>query len=336
MKPVNPSFPPLHMRFHVKDVPSSEIRLTTEIPSQYKAYVYPFCTAMLEISADVDVLHQVMQLNGFTISNHIFFARKDIVIEPFVSEPISTLHCMIRGSIKCAMGDLGVFWLRAGQFSFFRVNNVRHKAWLQKDNIYESFHIDFSREQLELLSPYSTVMQALLEKREQQEPAYLAPQAGIMHSRYYDLITDIRNAGVSHKMREIEMPANIALLLAIALMDIEESTPEVTETEEVKLFATISAYVLNNLGKELGNAAIARNYCISVSKLKQGFKKAYNESLQSFVRRTRLEAARDLILNTSLSLHKIAEKVGYVDYGNFSRRYRAYYGHPPSEVQRDV
>ncbi len=334
MKTVNPLMPQLQMRFPVKDVPPAEIHVTAEIPPEYRMYLHPFCQAVMETSPFVDVLHQVVEVNGFTICNHVFIAKKDTLLEPFSPEPLATLHCMIKGSIKCAMDASGIFWLRSGQFSFFQVNSVPHKVWLTKDQVYESFHIDFSREQLERLSPYSEVVQVLLEKARLNQPAYLLPRAGIMHSRYYALITDIRNAHPAHKMWKIEVPANVALLLAIALK--ETDTPGLHEEDDQQLFATIRAHVLNNLQKDLGNAAIARNYCISISKLKQGFSKLYGESLQSFVRRTRLEAARELITGTQQSLQKIAGMVGYADYGNFSRRYRAHFGYPPSEEQRNV
>ncbi|WP_173003150.1 AraC family transcriptional regulator [Chitinophaga sp. SYP-B3965] len=322
------------MRFIIKGIPETEITIITEIPSQYRSYIYPYAQAVLEESTSINILHQVMQINGFTVCNHVFFPKKDTLIAPHSPEPLSALHFTMKGSIRCELADAGSLWLRAGQFGFFQVSNASHKAWLEKGGVYESFHIDFSREQLFTLSAYSDLMKKLLDKSDKNQSTYLTSSTGIMTSKFYELINEIRRTPSSDKMREIEMPANISLLLALTLKDTEESSPSSSMNDDALLFTTIHAYILNNLSRELGNQEIARDYNISVSKLKTGYKKIYAESLQSFVKRARLETARELILTTNLSMHKISEMVGYGDYGNFSRRYRAHFGHPPSEVIR--
>jgi Transcriptional regulator containing an amidase domain and an AraC-type DNA-binding HTH domain len=323
-----------HMRFIIKGVSEEGITLATEIPSQYRSHIYPYAQAILEESAAVSILHQVMQINGFTICNHIFFAKKDVLIAPYSAEPVSSLHFMMKGSIRCELAEVGSLWLRAGQFGFLHMSNANHKAWLEQGGVYESFHIDFTPEQLIALAPYSDLIKKLLDRSEKNQSAYVMPSAGIMINRLYELINEIRQTPPSYKMKELEMPAHISLLLANALKDAEQSSVSIPANDDTLLFTTIHAYILNNLSRELGNVEIARDYNISVSKLKTGYKKAYAESLQSFVRRARLETARELILTTNLTMHKISEMVGYGDYGNFSRRYRAYFGHPPSEVVR--
>lgn len=318
----------LQMRFLQKDATI----IKHDIPTAYKSYLYPFSSAALEESDAVDVLHQVMHLNGFTICNHIFFAKKDTEIFPSVDESLSTLHCMLQGSIKCELAGVGVVWLRAGQFGFFQVSNAHHSAWLHKGCIYESFHIDFSREQLQAVAPYSDIIQELMRTSQENVSAYVTPRAGIMFNRFYELITDIRNMAPTHKMREIEVPANISLLLAISLMDAETTVPPADQEE--MLFATIHAYVQNNLARELSNVEIAREYSMSVSRLKYGYKRIHREPLQVFVRRARLERAKEMIGRTHLPLQRIAEMVGFPDYGHFSKSYKRFYGHPPSEEGR--
>ena len=318
----------LQMRFLLKE--TAIIR--QDIPAAYKHYLYPFAGAVLEESDAVDVLHQVMHFDGLTICNHIFFAKQDTEVFPYVEEPVSTLHLMLQGSIKCEMAGVGIVWLRAGQFGFFHVSNAKHRAWLEKDGIYESFHIDFSREQLLSVAPYSEIIQELLLKSGDNLSAYVTPRAGIIYNRSYELIADIRNMPPYHKMREIEAPANIALLLAISLMDAETATPP--DDQDEMLFATIRAYVLNNLQRELNNVEIAREYRISVSRLKYGYKRFYLEPLQLFIRKARLERAKEMVGRTHLPLQRIAEMVGFPDYGHFSKSYKRFYGYPPSEEIR--
>lgn len=320
-----------HIRFLMKEGPAEGIRAAAEIPPQYRAYLHPFAPAVIEESPGVDVLHQTLQVNGYLVSNHVFFAKEDAEIAPYVPESIYTLHCMMKGSIRCELAGQGTVWLRGGQFGFFRITNEKHRAWLEKGAVCESFHINLSNEHLHHLAPHSELIRSLLANAESNKAAYVAPASGIMHQRFYELIQEIRSMAPAHRLKEIAIPAHITLLLTSALME-EESA--VLSDGDAMLFATIRAYVLNNLDKELGNRELASDYCISVSKLKYGFKRIFNESLQSFVKRSRLERAKELIGSTALPLQRIAQIVGYADYGNFSRRYHAYFGHPPSELKR--
>ncbi|MGN7722636.1 helix-turn-helix domain-containing protein [Chitinophaga sp. 22620] len=327
----NPMPAKFHIRFLQNDGPAEGNRTITEIPPQYRPYLHPFATAAIEESPGVDVLHQTLQANGYLVSNHVFFAKEDAEITPHVPESIYTLHCMMKGSIRCELAGQGTVWLRGGQFGFFRITNDRHRAWLEKGSVCESFHIDLSSEHLQRLAPHSEVIRLLLVHAESNRAAYISPASGIMHQRFYELIQEIRDMPLAHRLKDIAIPAHITLLLTSALMEEENAG---LNDDDMLLFATIRAYALNNLDKELGNRELAADYCISVSKLKYGFKRIYDESLQSFVKRSRLERAKELISSTALPLQRIAQMVGYADYGNFSRRYHAYFGHPPSELKR--
>jgi len=55
----------------------------------------------------------------------------------------------------------------------------------------------------------------------------------------------------------------------------------------------------------------------------------------TFVIQTRLELARQLILESGLSLMDIADELGYQDLYFFSRQFKQRYGQPPSTYRNN-
>ncbi|WP_346320500.1 AraC family transcriptional regulator [Chitinophaga sp. YIM B06452] len=327
----NPLPAKFQMRFLVSGEPAEDIRASTEIPLQYRPYLHPFAAAVIEESAGVDIIYQVSQTDGFVICNYLFFPGEDVVIEPYVTHTVTSLQFMMKGSIRCEMAGQGTIWFRAGQFGFLQAANGQFRGWLEKGAVYEVFHIYLGGEQLAHLAPHSPLIAELRRHSEESRTAYFLPSSSIMTSRFYEQIREIRGMPPAQPLRDFTMPAHVTLLLSGALTT--EEIPQQRDDDHT-LFAAIRAYIQNNLAKELGNSELASDYCISVSKLKYGFKRIYNESLQAHVKRSRLERAKDLISATALPLQRIAQMVGYADYGNFSRRYHAYFGHPPSALKR--
>ena len=89
--------------------------------------------------------------------------------------------------------------------------------------------------------------------------------------------------------------------------------------------------MLEDLSKNVTIPELAKAVGINTTKLKQGFKTVYNQTINEYIRDKRLEAAKDYILEGSLSIKQISEKVGYKNYAYFSTRFKERYGAVPSE-----
>lgn len=90
-----------------------------------------------------------------------------------------------------------------------------------------------------------------------------------------------------------------------------------------------------DLSKNITIPELAKEIGINTTKLKQGFKAVYNQTVNEYLRDRRLEVAKDYILEGSLSVKQISEKVGYKNYAYFSARFRERYGALPSEYLKN-
>lgn len=99
---------------------------------------------------------------------------------------------------------------------------------------------------------------------------------------------------------------------------------------------TVCDYVSERLDQPLRLQELANQAFISTSQLSYLFAEVLGISPMEYVRRTRLEYARQLLMNTSLSLHEIATKIGYSDQSQFSRAFRRQEGLSPSMYRSNI
>jgi AraC-like DNA-binding protein len=78
-------------------------------------------------------------------------------------------------------------------------------------------------------------------------------------------------------------------------------------------------------------AEVAR---ISPTHLRRLFARELGLSFRSYVLRSRMEQARAMLCESSLSVGEIARALGYADVALFSRQVRAYFGMPPTDLRQ--
>lgn len=77
-------------------------------------------------------------------------------------------------------------------------------------------------------------------------------------------------------------------------------------------------------------------FAVSPSHLQHLFKKQMGMGLVEYLNKHRVFCAENLLRNTHLPICDIAEKVGFTDYGYFSRVYKKYRGISPTEFRKTI
>lgn len=92
--------------------------------------------------------------------------------------------------------------------------------------------------------------------------------------------------------------------------------------------------VLEYLEKDIGNtptlSTLAEIAYLSVSQLKNLFKKETGKTTMQYLLSLRMNKARGLLEHTDTPINIIANNVGYQDVSAFSHRFSVYFGHSPS------
>ncbi|MFI1919687.1 helix-turn-helix domain-containing protein [Nocardia sp. NPDC020380] len=118
--------------------------------------------------------------------------------------------------------------------------------------------------------------------------------------------------------------ALVVLLAGLIAGGVRVGDPLLTDS----LIAAATSFTEAHLHEpDLAPAMIARALCVSVRTLHRAFATT-DETLMAYVRRRRLERARDALRHAA-TVAQVAERWHFADTSHFRRAYKAQFGHPP-------
>lgn len=288
------------MKYSFPDVPAHLVSANSEVPAPYKSYQYPFAKSLLSSSPVAVILEQKITIRNYVLSHHWIFVKGPVKLRLSSDEAGATLFCMLQGSVDCRINGARPQRLYQAQYNVLQLPNATHEIQLNP-GLYASWGID--------------------------GPDALPPLSGIIRSKLYQLIHEVIQIAPDKKTAEMQLYSKLLEIQALVLDDMEaESRP--TGDANTRLFETIRSYLCNRLDTRPDLAQLARNFCISQSKLKQGFKKYYMTTVWNYHHKQRMEKSIQLLLQTNKSVAEIAGELGYMP-TNFTRDFKKFYGYPP-------
>lgn len=115
----------------------------------------------------------------------------------------------------------------------------------------------------------------------------------------------------------------------------QEKYSDAPSEESDPFIKKIDGIIDENIADEnFGTIALSMKMRLSRSQLFRKVKAITGLSVSEYIRKKRMKAATDLLLNTDLSIAEVAYRVGYKEGSNFSTAYKAEYGSPPSATRK--
>lgn len=93
-------------------------------------------------------------------------------------------------------------------------------------------------------------------------------------------------------------------------------------------------YIASNLGSEINISDICRYANVSRTKLYDSFRRECSVGIASYIRKSRLDYAKKLLKNTSMTVSEVSESAGFSDYNYFSRIFKKEFGTSPHKIKR--
>jgi len=234
------------------------------------------------------------------LSHHWIFVKGPVKLRLSSEEKGAILFCMLQGGVDCRINGARPQRLYQGQYNLLQLRNATHEVQLNP-GLYASWGID--------------------------GPDVLPPLSGIIRNKLYHLIHEVVHIAPDKKTAEIQRYSKLLEIRALVRDEMKtESRPGGDANS--RLFETIRAYLCNRLDTRPDLAQLARSFCISQSKLKQGFKKYYTTTVWNYHHKQRMEKSMQLLLQSNKSVSDIAAELGYMP-TNFTRDFKKFYGYPP-------
>ena len=115
----------------------------------------------------------------------------------------------------------------------------------------------------------------------------------------------------------------------------EPSPPEREQDAHVSpVLAEARAYIQTHLSEKLTIERLCRQFSVSPTFLKEGFRRAYGRSIHSWLMEERVKRARELIRTTRLPIQEVARAVGYEGMSQFNALFKRRYGMTPGQCRK--
>lgn len=111
------------------------------------------------------------------------------------------------------------------------------------------------------------------------------------------------------------------------IQNLERSTGEMNHGERV------IQYLKDNYREEIVLKDMSNEFGISYSYMRKIVYELTGKSMIDYLNQLRIEKAKELLLDTDLTIKQIAEEVGYYNVQSFNRFFRKYEGMPPSSYK---
>lgn len=122
----------------------------------------------------------------------------------------------------------------------------------------------------------------------------------------------------------IVMKACISYILSLRIVSSEKS----------QTAKRLNDYIDTHLSSELTPETISKYFSISRTSLYSLSQQLFGESIMAYIRKRRIDKAKELLRTTSLPLASIAEQVGFIDYNYFIRVFKQIEGIPCREYRK--
>ncbi len=133
---------------------------------------------------------------------------------------------------------------------------------------------------------------------------------------------------------------NTLELLALSLLE-SESTEKQARAERYeqhlhrrKLASEIIRYMQENLEQDISLNSLSQQFSYSLSSIRRIFQNETGVSIMAYLTQLRIEKAKTLLAETSLSVERIAASVGYSNVYYFSNAFKSKAGKSPSQYRK--
>lgn len=170
-------------------------------------------------------------------------------------------------------------------------------------------------------------------------PASCALAAVIKQSEHPETVADVKRLVDVCTSDKTEKYRAAAMRTALLLIDGESAARErdgffLSAKNKDEYSASVAEYISLHYNEPITAKELAERYHLSESQLRRRFSLSYGCPPMAYRNALRAKIARELLLNTAISVKSIAEKLGFTDASDFARSFAKVYGISPTEMRK--
>ncbi len=282
-----------------------------------------------------------MHFEGFVLGHGEVAVNERLHVESSELHQRVALHFMLRGEITAHLkGMSNQFKTSSHQHNITYTPDAVESLWVERQPNMEVFALNFSCDRfMQLAVNNGPVLNKYAEDVENQRPVYLAHGYQIT-PRMFQAIEEVRSCQFTGGLKKLFLQSKAIELLALQCEQVESESrrnrvlqvDKISRTDEERIYYARDL-LLANAQDPLSLNELARKAGLNEFKLKNGFRKVFDNTVFGYLSDYRLDQAKQMIREGKLSFTDIADELGYSSLQHFSNAFRKKYGMSPREVK---
>jgi len=172
---------------------------------------------------------------------------------------------------------------------------------------------------------------------------FLSP--GNLTKKYYDssiispsmavVLSQILSANVHPSMQALYLKGKVYELLSLYFNKSEdansEQCPFLVDEENVRKIRQAKEIILTHMAEPPSLQALSNEIDLSLSKLKEGFKQLYGDTVYGYLLSHKMEEARRMLESGKYNVNEVGLKIGYSTASHFIAAFKKKYGTTPKK-----
>ena len=307
------------------------------VPDSLLAAVIPDSDACSAEGAYGKILFQRIDAGEITILYNVYQIEKDIAIDFRCSPGTLQTHVALKNDSQYFISGIGELYLAEGQFNIIDTTRLEGSFFLEGGQEYRTLHIVFSSQFLDRLLPVFPDLEEWLAS-DSPQPRLLFKIHAWLSEQLKNVINSFLHCpytmnGQSQFYREIKAMEFFCLGLSSGSGEI---TPAVKLTRRnIEVIHTAKQIMDTNFDQHITIASIVRQTGMNEFKLKAGFKQIFGISIFEYLIKTRMQTARNLLLETDKPIKEIAILTGYATKQSFLNAFKRYFHDTPGAFRKN-
>jgi AraC-like DNA-binding protein len=325
------------MDFNLMTREHTAIAYAPTIPSSLARFNVPGARELYATGDFGSLLFYEQAGRDFSLWYKCYFIKQSTHLNATTTAPLFQLCFSINRTLRFQQQGMGKTRLPEGQFNILYAPAVQNQTWFDKGKKYMVYDIHFSRSYLEKLQPHFPYLAEFLLKTELGLPCQLSPvhahitpdMMAILHNMHYCLYTgELKSTYLEALLLRLLLKALTRLMLVkIPVNEVKLQPYELSKLREAW------EYLLHHLDHPGTLMDLSHAIGLNDFKLKKGFKQLYGITIFEFLLEARMEKARRLLQENTMTVHAVAISVGYKNISSFTVAFKKKFNLLPSEVQ---
>ncbi|MEO8582873.1 MAG: AraC family transcriptional regulator [Flavitalea sp.] len=303
---------------------------TKDIPDRFLPLLLPYANCVWTPGSYGGHITQQIAGDHYTLTLYDFFIESAVKLYPFATAPLVTFVFVMEGTLSCLLQGFGALSLQETcNYLFYVPTGIRHEAYLLPGS-YRLLHFSLSPPLLSELAKDYPVIRTLINKLDTSEVNGTKELEVPFTLRTWGLLHDVLHYRPSRGHLHTFIQSKIFELMLEYTKALEQ--PEKISrafNAEMKSVADrllqVKVLIDEHEGKPFRIEFLARKSALNSKQLKEAFHKMFQTTIGKYQLQQRMIRAGELLVETSLSVDEISEKVGYDDRSSFTRKFKTLY-----------